>query len=60
MTWVLFRNLKKAVEKVSSVEEEIEENKARLEELDKQLKQLEEDATKVLEAYQQSQVSEHP
>ncbi|KAK3094368.1 hypothetical protein FSP39_000811 [Pinctada imbricata] len=49
------RNLKKAEEKVKSVEEEIEETKEKLVELEKFFKQLEEDATKVLEAYQAAQ-----
>ncbi|XP_033759958.1 structural maintenance of chromosomes protein 4-like isoform X2 [Pecten maximus] len=46
------RNLKKAEEKVESVEEEIEDNKKKIAELDTLFKQLEEDATSVLQNYQ--------
>lgn len=41
---------------MESVEDEIQENHKKIEELEAQFKKLEEDATKVLEAYQHSQV----
>ena len=53
----IFRNLKKAEDKVTSVQEEIEENKNKISELDTLFKTLEDEATQVLESYQQSQVS---
>jgi outer membrane protein TolC len=52
----VFRNLKKAEEKVVSLQEEVEENKEKLEGLMKLFKDLEEQATTVLEAHQQAQV----
>ena len=50
------RNLKKAEEKVKSLEDEIAENKTKSESLMKLFKDLEEQATAVLEAHQQAQV----
>ena len=56
MSLIHCRNLKKAEEKVKSLLEEIEENKQDIENLEKVLGKLEEEATSVLEAYQESQV----
>ena len=50
------RNLKKAEDKVKSLLEEIEENKQDIVNLEKELGKLEEEATNVMEAYQESQV----
>lgn len=48
--------MKKQEDKVKNIEEEIEETKEKITELDKLFKTLEEEATQVLESYQQSQV----
>ena len=55
-TCLFVRNLKKVQDKVVSIEEEISESSQKLTTIDVQLKVLEEDATKVLQAYQKSQV----
>lgn len=54
---IYFRNLKKAEEKLKSIYEEIEENKENVKQLESKLTELEEEATKVMEAYQESQVN---
>ena len=51
------RNMKKCEDKTQSMEDEFKENQETLVKLDAELKQLEEDATKVLEAYNSAQVS---
>lgn len=50
------RNLKKAEEKVKTAEEDIEENKNKITELQAQLETLENEATTVLKAYKDAQV----
>lgn len=52
----LLRNLKKAEEKVKTAEEDIEENKNKITELQAQLETLENEATTVLKAYKDAQV----
>jgi septal ring factor EnvC (AmiA/AmiB activator) len=52
----IYRNLKKAQEKVKTAGEDIEENKNKIEELQKQLETLESDATTVIKAYKEAQV----
>ena len=56
---VCHRNLKKAEEKVKTLEEEIAENKEKSEGLVKLFKEVEGQATTVAQAYEQAQVSCH-
>lgn len=49
-------NLKKAEEKVQTLEEEMAENCKRIQELNQLLKDMEVEATQVLEKHQQAQV----
>ena len=54
--FIFYRNLKKAEDKLKSLQDELEENKENITKMEKSLSELEEEATKVLEAYQESQV----
>ena len=56
MTFVFHRNAKTSENKVKSLEDEITENKEALEKLEVEYKKLEEDATRVLEAFHKAQV----
>nr|XP_006820054.1 PREDICTED: structural maintenance of chromosomes protein 4-like [Saccoglossus kowalevskii] len=49
------RNIKKAESKVESTEKEIEENKEMMEKIGAEFQKLEDDATRVLQAYQDAQ-----
>ena len=50
-------NTKKTEDKVESLETEIAENKAHFEELEKEFKQMEVDAAKVMEDHKKAQVT---
>ena len=51
------RNAKKCVDRIASLEEDIEETSKKVAELEKEFKQIEVDATKALDDYQEAQVS---
>ena len=56
MVFDFCRNLKKAEDKLVSLQDEIEENKGNVKNLEDTLLKLEDEATQVMEAYQESQV----
>ena len=51
------RNAKKCQERMASIQEDIEETSKKVEDLEKEFKQIEVDATKALDGYQEAQVS---
>ena len=50
------RNAKKCEDRIASLQEDIEETGKKVEELEKEFKQIEVDATKALDGYQEAQV----
>ena len=50
------RNAKKCEDRITSIQEDIEETTKKVEELEKEFKQIEVDATKALDGYQEAQV----
>ena len=56
MLIILFRNSKKTEEKIASMKTELVENQQKLESCEQELKQLDVDATAVLNDYKKAQV----
>ena len=50
------RNAKKCEDRIATIQEDIEETTKKVEELEKEFKQIEVDATKALDGYQEAQV----
>ena len=52
----VYRNAEKTASKIEDIESSIAENKTKIESLEKELKQMEVDATKILDEHKQAQV----